>query len=935
MNAKTSFRLTTLSLALAAGLGILGCAGGSAANGLGMSGGLTTGSTAASGTSSTPAGTSRVQVSLGDAPSDWIVAFGMTVDSISLTTASGSTVSVAPASSNLEVMQLMGAAQPVSAPAVPQGTYTQAMVTFSNVSMGYIDPVTHAYAQKAMAGPYTATVPFSPSLTVGASPMALNFDMDMASSVSIDGAGNVSLTPVMTAAAGSVPASGQTPWTGAMQHQVGTVSSVGNGQFSIGSMMGIPSATFSAGQGTAYSGTGLSGISGLSSGMMVAVDAALQADGTYMATRVQSMGAGQAGMMGGGLVTAVTGSPATQMNLSLMGGMGGGMMASSIARTATVALPSTAVFAYDADGIDLTNLPFTPAFGPSNLAAGQRVEAVSQAGMMSGGMMGGLGTLSASQVTLEPQGLHGAVSNYVASGSQATFTLSLPTDSAFASLTGLTSVQVYQQAGTTLQGLASVANGTYLNVRGLLFYDGTAYRMVAGLLEPGASFTQAPAASGSTSSTNASASLQIALGDAPADWLMAFGMKVESITFTTASGTTVNVAPTGAAMEMTQLMAGTQAVSALAVPQGTYTQAAVTLSSISMGYLDPSTKAYTQKNLAGPYTATVPFAPALTVGSGPMALDFDLDLAASITQGGSGSLAVNPVMRASAAPVASGSVDPWAGGMQHQVGTVTNAFGSSFTLGSMMGIQAGSFQVDASTQFTGAGLAAMGGLNAGMMVDVDAVLQADGTYLARRVEAMGPGATGMMGGGIVTGISGNPPSQLTLAMTSGMGGGMMASDLGGTVAVTLAAATPWTMDADGVDLTGLSFTPAFGPATVSKGQRVEVVSGSAMMAAGGMMGSGTTRTLAASQVRLEPQGLAGTVSGYASSGSQANFTLTLAADSAFSALTGTSTVQVYQQGGTVLHGLGSVANGETVDVRGLVFFDGTTYRLVAGWMAAH
>ncbi len=66
-------------------------------------------------------------------------------------------------------------------------------------------------------------------------------------------------------------------------------------------------------------------------------------------------------------------------------------------------------------------------------------------------MMGGSGSLTASQVRQEQQGLQGTVSSYTANGAKATFTLTLPTDSAFATLTGATTVQVYQQVGTQLR----------------------------------------------------------------------------------------------------------------------------------------------------------------------------------------------------------------------------------------------------------------------------------------------------------------------------------------------------------------------------------------------------------------------------------------------------------------------------------------------------
>lgn len=869
--------------------------------------------------------TTPIQVSLGDAPSDWIMAFGMTVNSITLTSSNGTIMNVVSAPAPMEMMQSMATMQPISAMAVPQGTYTQAMVTFSAVTMGYMDPVTHTYMQKNLAGPFTATVPFSPNMTIGTSPMALNFDMNMGSSVTIDGAGNVILTPVMTVAMGSASGTGTNPWQGTMHHQVGTVSSVSGAQFTMGSMMGIQQMAFRTDASTQFVGTSFTGMGSMTTGMMVAVDAALQPDGSYLAQRVESMGAGASGMMGGGLVTTIAGNPPTQITLAANAGQGGGMMASSMAGTLTVTIPAATPYTIDSDDVDLTGLPFAPTFDATSLAKGQRVEVVSGGGLMGGGMSGGQGSLTASQMRLEQQGLHGTVSSYLTSGSQATFTLTLPTDSAFTSLTGATTIKVYQQAGTQLHGLSTIANGNDVMARGLLFYDtsASAYKLVANWITPGLA-TPAPPIAGSTM-------VQAGLGDAPSDWITAFGMTVNTITLTDSNGNTLNMVPTSSPMEMMQLMATIQPVSSVAIPQGTYTQAMVTFSAVTMGYMDPSSGAYKQQTLPGPFTAMVPFSPAMTVGTAPMALSFDMNMGASVAMDASGKVTLTPVMTASMGSTAGTGTNPWQGAMQHRIGSVASASGAQFTMGSMMGMQQTTFMTNASTQFAGSGFTSMSSMTSGMMVSVDATMQADGTYLAQRVEYMGVGTNGMMGGGVVTAITGNPPTQITLATNSGQGGGMMASAIARTLTVTIPAATPYSIDADGVDLTGLAFAPTFDAATLTKGQRVDVVSGSGMMG-GGM--SGGASTLTASQVRLEQQGLHGTVSGYTANGAKATFTLTLPSDSAFTTLTGATTIQVIQQAGTQLHGLTVVADTNDVVVRGLLFKDAGTYRLVASWIVA-
>jgi hypothetical protein len=197
---------------------------------------------------------------------------------------------------------------------------------------------------------------------------------------------------------------------------------------------------------------------------------------------------------------------------------------------------------------------------------------------------------------------------------------------------------------------------------------------------------------------------------------------------------------------------------------------------------------------------------------------------------------------------------------------------------------------------------------------------------------------GMMGEGIVAGITGNPPTQLSIVANNGIGGGMMMSAIAGAISVNVSSSTPYSTDSDNVDLTNLPFTPTFDTSTIAKGQKVDVVSGGIMMSGGiggGMMGGGTPfGTINASQVRLEQQGLHGTVSNYSASGSQATFTLTLPPDSAFAILTGASSITVYKQNGTQMHNLSAVANGNQVGVRGLLFYDSGSYKLVSTWIVA-
>lgn len=439
------------------------------------------GSTSSSPNPNPQPNTTALQVNLGDAPSDRLVAVSMTLGSMTLTNSSGSSVTVVSSLTPVEMMHLMGTVEPISLMNVPQGTYSGASISISSAVVMYMDPSTMQLVQKSVSGPMTATINFSPSLTVGTSPMVLNLDMNMASSVSIDNSGNVTMTPTMTASMNSCcTGNSHDPENGGMEHMTGTVMSSSGNSFMMSMLQSSQNISVTTGSNTQFMGMG--GMGGMSNGMIVMVDATMQSDGTFMAQRVASMMAMSGGSMADGLVTNLSGSPVTQLTIGTMDGTGSGMMGSDLAGTMTVNVSPTAAFNIDSDNVDMSDLPFTPTFDGTTVFKGQRVEAISSTGMMQGGGMGGMmggSTINASEIDLEQQGLSGTVSGY-AGAAPTMFTLTLPADSAFTTLTGSTTVNVFQQAGTELWGMTTITNGSTVHVRGLLFFDASTYKLVAG-----------------------------------------------------------------------------------------------------------------------------------------------------------------------------------------------------------------------------------------------------------------------------------------------------------------------------------------------------------------------------------------------------------------------------------------------------------------------
>lgn len=439
----------------------------------------TTGSTP----SPTPAAKTSVQINMGDAPADWMLAFSMNIGSMSLTGSNGSVTAVS-TSMPMEMMHLMGTMQPITMISAPQGTYTGASISISSATVMYMDPTSKSAVQKTISGPINATVTFSSPITIGTTPMAMGFDLDLASSATMDANGNMSMQPVFHVTTGMQGSgSASDPANGGIQEMMGSVSSISGSSFTMTSMQAAQNFTFMTNSSTEFDN--ISSMSMMSTGMLVAVDATLQSDGTLLATKVQSM-MKSGGVMGGGIITSVTGQPATQLTLVMQNGIGTGMMASYFASGTTITLNGSTVYQIDKDDVDVSSLPFTPAFDASHIYAGQSVMPISSSGMMSGGMGGGMmgggmmsGTITASQVELKQQGLSGTTATAITSGGTTSFTLTLPTSCAFNTLTGATSVVVYQRPTTVISGASPIASGSTIHTFGLLFQDAGQWKMVA------------------------------------------------------------------------------------------------------------------------------------------------------------------------------------------------------------------------------------------------------------------------------------------------------------------------------------------------------------------------------------------------------------------------------------------------------------------------
>jgi hypothetical protein len=458
---------TVLSLALL--FGAQGCANYSS-------------STMASSPNPVAAAGSVTQFRIGDGPADRVTSFEVNIGPMTLMPSSGSPISVLSAPQRVELSHLSATTIPVAVVNVPAGSYSAVSLTLSNPEITFINSLGQIMKIEPAVN-QTIAVNFNPILTLNAS-LVISLDLNLENALTFDAQGNVTgvnlTATAFTVAIQPVGAdeNNQQEDNGKIEDVTGTVTSVTGNSFTMTLGTTGISLTFSTDSNTEFKdGATLTSLTN----MIVKVEGLTRADGTLYAKEVEGA-ANDSGMLAEGLITNVSGTPATQINLLTQNGDGSGMDDSKIGTPLTVDV-SNAEYDVAIETIDTSTLGVLPSppnfpFDSTTIHAGQRVEVDSDSAI-------GEDSAKAKRARLEPQGLRGTVSGLPSptSSGPAMFTLTIPSDSAFAMTSGQAKVQVLWQAGTDLRNLNSVSNGQTVEVRGLVFFTGNAFNMVARRIE--------------------------------------------------------------------------------------------------------------------------------------------------------------------------------------------------------------------------------------------------------------------------------------------------------------------------------------------------------------------------------------------------------------------------------------------------------------------
>jgi hypothetical protein len=398
-----------------------------------------------------------VTLQTGDAANDQIVKFELTISSITLTGASGTanTSNLLGAPAEVEFTHEAGTFETLSVSRVPPGTYSGATLTVSNPEVVAIIGGAPTELQAALSST-TVNVSFSPNVTIGSAPMFLNFDLDLANSVTISGT-SATISPKFNVSTSTVAPdeNNENDDNGEIEDVHGKVTNITAPNFTI--QTNSTTITFATNSSTRFE-EGISQLSDLKPGDIVEVDGVTQPDGSKLATKVER-DENENGEEVEGIISALD-NPLTKITIVHQEDSTG---SSSSPVTVDIAVNSSTVYSVRSDKLNIT----APPFDGAHIGKGQRIEA--DAG-------NNTSPLLTTQVKLREQALIGTVAASPAPTTSG-FTLNVSPTSAFATLSGATTVPVTFASGANLQ-MTPVAGAT-IRVRGLVFVNGTAYSMIA------------------------------------------------------------------------------------------------------------------------------------------------------------------------------------------------------------------------------------------------------------------------------------------------------------------------------------------------------------------------------------------------------------------------------------------------------------------------
>jgi hypothetical protein len=463
-------------------------------------------------------GNTQVTVVLTSTANDQVSQFDVNLQSLTLTSQSGKTVSLLPSQQSAEFMHLNGEIEPLVTVTVPQDVYTSATATLAGavfVCLAQVPGGGLGIANYSIVnqGP---TVNLASPLTITGSSMALLLNMQVSSSAVFSSCWTnppfegFSMTPTFSLTPLPLSTSPTNSANGKVSGLMATLASVGGTGSSLTlTIAGGPDGTILTSNGGTYgprtisasfnSATvfqGVSGGSALSAGMFLNLDGAIQPDGSLLATRIEVEDSSTPNDSSGPVIFVDNVIPGFELygrtelgTLLTINGQSGIYF-----DIPNFDLESSTVFQISGQLSNLQSLPFVPSFNASNMVAGQNVDVTSQNFVL----VGGLGTPT-NTITLVPQTVDGQIVGSQQSGSFTEYTVSLASYDLFPDLAvqpGQTTLlnnpsqmEVYVDSNTQQLNSQQLSVGNAIRFYGLVFNDNGTLRMDCAQVNDGVSFS--------------------------------------------------------------------------------------------------------------------------------------------------------------------------------------------------------------------------------------------------------------------------------------------------------------------------------------------------------------------------------------------------------------------------------------------------------------
>jgi hypothetical protein len=454
----------------------------------------------------TQPGNTTVTVLATSTANDQLAHFDMDFNTITLTSQSGKTVTLLPALEHTEFIHLNAKSEPLFTVSLPQDTYTSAAATIGgeNFSCFTGNPAA-SFSEASYSYGYTpdsqVTVNLPAPFTVSGNSMVLSLDLLVSQSASWAGSTCTNVPPgsafLITPTFDLSPAPSSSLAMKGLNGLIASIDSVANtftvtasdepdpGIASTGASetWNAPTWQVSATAGTALQG--VAGLSGLTVGMPVDMDASLQPDGSLVATRIAVYDTNTATLStdSGQLLTVLSSGPdllpATNDTSGSLFNAGTGIEAGG----STSVGYGSAVFQTSGELSNLQQLPFSASFTAANIVAGQNLLITSHALSMPPAPL----YAPASTITLMPQTINGVVTAVSTAGGFDTYTVSLAPYDLFPQLavqgiqttvlSNPSTVVVYADSNVQQLNTQPIAVGSLLRFNGLVFNDSGTLRM--------------------------------------------------------------------------------------------------------------------------------------------------------------------------------------------------------------------------------------------------------------------------------------------------------------------------------------------------------------------------------------------------------------------------------------------------------------------------